>query len=156
MIFATVGSHGAPFDRLVTKVDDLARQTSEEVFIQSGTSSVPLTSAISARYLDQSQYDKTFAAARLIICHAGVGALLKAGSLRKPTICVPRLRRFKEVIDDHQLEICEALAAGTGLRYFTNLAQLSVRDLADAPELILGLEPQNVGKRIASFLSQTR
>jgi UDP-N-acetylglucosamine transferase subunit ALG13 len=46
--------------------------------------------------------------ARLIITHAGVGSIITALRFRKPVIVVPRLKKFNEHVNNHQLQIAKA------------------------------------------------
>jgi UDP-N-acetylglucosamine transferase subunit ALG13 len=50
--------------------------------------------------------------ARLIISHCGEGSILQLEETTKPYILVPRSSRFKEHVDDHQVELAIALAQG--------------------------------------------
>ena len=47
--------------------------------------------------------------AEFVICHGGVGSIFTALRLRKKVLVVPRLEKYGEHINDHQLEICEQL-----------------------------------------------
>ena len=48
-------------------------------------------------------------AADVVIAHCGAGSVLLALRLRKPLVVVPRLRRFGEHHDDHQLQLARYL-----------------------------------------------
>ncbi len=50
--------------------------------------------------------------ARIIITHGGAGSIIFALQFRKPTIVVPRLKRYGEHINDHQLELTKKLEVG--------------------------------------------
>ena len=43
----------------------------------------------------------------MIITHGGVGSILNALKNEKKVIAMPRLAKFKEHNDDHQVEICQ-------------------------------------------------
>ena len=47
--------------------------------------------------------------ARVIVGHAGIGTALDALSVKRPFITVPRLKRYNEHMNDHQLEIADAI-----------------------------------------------
>ena len=57
--------------------------------------------------MDEEEYVKTMKDARIIIAHAGVGTILQGLSLRKKMIIAPRLKKYKEHVNDHQLQIVE-------------------------------------------------
>lgn len=109
MIFVTVGMHHQPFDRLLQTMDEVARNSGEEVLMQRGCSTyVPQY----ARYFDfdtNQRLVELTREAQVIVCHAAVGTILLALLEGKPAVIVPRLKKFEEVFDDHQLQIAEAL-----------------------------------------------
>lgn len=45
--------------------------------------------------------------ANLIITHGGVGTIIEGINLKKKIIAVPRLKQYKEHVNDHQLQIIE-------------------------------------------------
>ena len=47
---------------------------------------------------------------RLVISYAGAGTIETALRFGKPIIVVPRFEKFKESINDHQLQLTEVLA----------------------------------------------
>lgn len=49
-----------------------------------------------------------------IVCHGGTGIIIEALSAQKRVFVLPREKRFREHIDDHQFEIANAFA---GLHY---------------------------------------
>src|SRR5690606_13288535 len=50
-------------------------------------------------------------ASRIIITHAGTGSIINGLKLGKIVIAAARLSKFKEHIDNHQLEILEAFSS---------------------------------------------
>jgi UDP-N-acetylglucosamine transferase subunit ALG13 len=51
------------------------------------------------------------ASARVVVTHAGAGSVITALSAGRRPIVVPRLRRYGEAVDDHQVEFGRSLAA---------------------------------------------
>jgi UDP-N-acetylglucosamine transferase subunit ALG13 len=47
--------------------------------------------------------------ASLIITHGGAGNLIVASHFRKPIVAVPRMRRYGEHVNDHQLQLVREL-----------------------------------------------
>jgi beta-1,4-N-acetylglucosaminyltransferase len=109
LIFVTVGTHSEPFDRLIKKADEIAGTLDEEVVMQTGCSQYRPASARYFDYVDNREFIRLCSESRLIITHAGVGTILAGIKLNKPLLLVPRLKRYGEVFDDHQLEISEVL-----------------------------------------------
>jgi UDP-N-acetylglucosamine transferase subunit ALG13 len=67
-----------------------------------------------------------------VISHAGVGTILCAIAAGHVPIVFPRLQRFEETVDDHQLHLARKLA-GTGRVIVVESAEELVEAVADAP-----------------------
>lgn len=107
MIFVTVGTNEAPFDRLVEGVDAL--NLDEELVVQHGPSAIRPRGAECHDFLAFDQIVEFIRAARVVISHAGVGSVLVALANDKHPVVVPRLRQFGEAVDDHQLAFARRL-----------------------------------------------
>jgi UDP-N-acetylglucosamine transferase subunit ALG13 len=110
MIFVTVGSHTQGFERLVKKMDEIASLINEEVIIQIGSSKYKPKNA---KYFDSindfQKIQELNRKARVVVCHGGAGAIITALEQGTPVIAVPRLKRYNEHINDHQIELVDAL-----------------------------------------------
>jgi len=114
LIFVTVGNATQPFARLLEAVDDLSGKGvfhEEPVFMQTGHNENfrPRHSRAEA-FLPAERFLECTKEARLIICHGGCGTLLRAIGLGKTPVVMPRLSRYGEHINDHQLQLVRALA----------------------------------------------
>lgn len=101
MIFVTVGTNEARFDRLLAAVDRLG--TGEELIVQHGPSTVRPAGAEAVDFLPFDDMVETMRRARIVVTHAGVGSVMTSLLAGKRPIVVPRLRRYGEAVDDHQL-----------------------------------------------------
>lgn len=120
-VLAIVGTRGA-FPRLVEALATVARDTGWEVRVQyaQGVLPVGLTGwALIAR----DELLAEIATADAVVCHAGSGTLRDALAAGHRPIVVPRLARHREHVNDHQLELAEALGDRVTL----------IGDLAGAP-----------------------
>ncbi len=113
MIFVTVGTHRQQFDRLLKEIDRLVKEgtVKEEVFAQTGNSTYVPQEYKSTKFLSDSEYNKMMKKADLVITHGGAGGIITAMGYRKKIIVVPRLEKFGEHTNDHQIELCEAISA---------------------------------------------
>lgn len=107
MIFVTIGT-SEPFDRLLRALDGLPRN--EEVVVQGGTSSVALGWARCVDFLAYEQVVAHIRVARAVVTHAGAGSVMTCLAQGKRPIVVPRLARYGETSDDHQLAFARRLA----------------------------------------------
>jgi beta-1,4-N-acetylglucosaminyltransferase len=124
VILGTVGTHTAPFDRMIKALDDFARTTSEEVIIQIGTSRLEPQCANWFQMTDSVTFLGYLQTARLVVAPPS-DTLLEAIRLRRAVVATPRLRRFREVIDDHQLELGRELSQRYGLPLVEDMGRLA-------------------------------
>jgi beta-1,4-N-acetylglucosaminyltransferase len=110
MIFVSVGTHEAPFDRLLRSVYALALD--DQIVVQRGPSQVRSSGrVVEAEYLSFDEVVGHIRKARAVVMHAGVGSVMVALANGKRPIVMPRLHRFDEHVDDHQLELARRLEA---------------------------------------------
>ena len=109
MWFLTVGMHEGGFVRLVRAADDLAAQGKQEIVAQIADTPYRPRHLRWFRYASDERMVRIASAADVVIAHCGAGSVLLALRLRKPLVVVPRLRRFGEHHDDHQLQLARYL-----------------------------------------------
>lgn len=112
MILVTVGTEQFPFNRLMGWIRVLINRgfIQEEIVVQYG-SCTDLPSGVKAySLLAQDQFQELVQQARLLVGHCGEGTVLLLAATSKPYILVPRSQRFREHVDDHQIELAVALA----------------------------------------------
>lgn len=128
MIFVCVGSRDYQFNRLLKALDELVAEgkLKDEIVAQTGLSEYEPKHYTWYRYLDQDVFKDYQRRADLIISHGGTGALVGALKMGKQVIAVPRLAQYGEHIDDHQTQVCGALAGEGYLRQV-----LDMKDLGD-------------------------
>jgi UDP-N-acetylglucosamine transferase subunit ALG13 len=108
MIFVTVGTHYLGFERLIKKMDEISAEIDEEVIAQIGSTNYqPKNMEYFTFIQDEKKLLELYKDARVIVTHAGAGTLLTISNYEKPVVIVPRLKKFNEHIDDHQLELTE-------------------------------------------------
>ena len=108
MIFLTVGTQ-FPFDRLVRAVDQAIASggVDEEVFAQIADSAYRPCHFEAVPYLEKDAFDKRMREASCVISHAGMGAITTALDNRKPLLVMPRLKKYREVVNNHQVAIAQ-------------------------------------------------
>ena len=110
MIFVTVGMHQEGFDRLIKKMDEIAGNIDEEVIMQIGSTEYQPRNAKYFEFTEDFQrVQELNRKARVVVCHGGAGTIITALEQGTPVIAVPRLKRYGEHINDHQLELVDAL-----------------------------------------------
>jgi len=108
VIFVTVGLHPQGFDRLLKKMDVIANQLDESVIMQIGSSSYHPTHAEWFEYAKNTlEFESYIKKARVVVCHGGAGTIITALRFKKPVIALPRLQKYNEHTDDHQVQIVD-------------------------------------------------
>ncbi len=101
MILVTTGTNAPAFDRLLRAVEHF--DNGESLVVQHGPSKLRPPGATCVDYLAFDQFVELVREARVVITHAGVGSILITLMNGKRPIVVPRLARFGEHVDDHQV-----------------------------------------------------
>lgn len=102
-IFVAVGTQLA-FDRLIRAVDAwAARHPEAQVFAQTGPGAFAPAHIQAQPYLAPQEFKQRCEEADLFVAHAGTGSIFTALELGKPIIVMPRLAKFQEHRNDHQL-----------------------------------------------------
>ncbi len=115
MILVTVGTEKFPFNRLMQWIGYLIDQqlinlAEEPVVVQYGSCTFFPTGVNQYQVLPQEDFQALLQQARLIISHCGEGSFDILTRLNKPFVLVPRSHKFGEHVDDHQVELAQALA----------------------------------------------
>lgn len=109
MIFVTIGTQDKKFNRLLEAVDKL--DIDEKIIIQAGTteftSSKPKEKVEVYQFISKEDFNKYMNEANQIITHAGVATIIQGLKLHKKMIVAARLKKYKEHVNDHQLQILE-------------------------------------------------
>ena len=107
MIFITLGSQKFQFNRLLKAMDQLVEQGKiiEEVFAQTGYSDYKPKNYAFKPFLDRDEFAKITERADIVVTHGGTGAIIGAVKKGKKVIAVPRLAKYGEHVDDHQLQL---------------------------------------------------
>lgn len=110
MIFVTVGTQKFQFDRLLKAIDINIENglIDEEVFAQVGTSNYSPHNYKYIDFLQNNEFQKLIKQASIIVTHSGVGTIIAALKEKKTVVVVPRLSKYGEHIDDHQIQIAKS------------------------------------------------
>ena len=85
--------------------------------------------------MDKEEFERYQDIADVVISHGGTGALIGASKKRKNIIAVPRLAKFGEHVDDHQLQIVKVLESEGYIRavYDINKLLITLKKALDNP-----------------------
>jgi UDP-N-acetylglucosamine transferase subunit ALG13 len=112
-------------------MDAISERTEEDVVIQIGNSEFKPRHASYFRFKgDDREIDRLTREARVVVCHSGVGTIMKGLEQGRALVVMPRKRALGEHVDDHQSEIAERLSQEGLLRV--------VDDAKDLDGILLG------------------
>ncbi|MDK2967455.1 glycosyltransferase [Lacrimispora sp.] len=129
MIFATVGTHEQPFNRLLKEIDRL-KETGiilEDVIIQTGYSTYEPRYCEWHKLLPYDDMVKNVERARIVITHGGPASFIMPLQIGKIPVVVPRQYEFHEHVNNHQVEFTKAVKE----RYGNIIPVYDISELAD-------------------------
>lgn len=107
MIFVTLGSQKFQFNRLLIKLDELVETgvIQDKIMAQIGASTYIPKHYEYTQFLDREKFREILADCSVVITHGGTGVIINAVKQGKKVIAVPRLAKYGEHVDDHQLQL---------------------------------------------------
>ena len=114
MIFVTVGTHEQQFDRLIKYMDELSKNTDEEIVIQTGYSDYEPKCCVWKKMFGYREMEEKIDSARIVITHGGPSSFIAPLQKGKIPIVVPRQKKHDEHVNDHQLYFCNQVAEKMG------------------------------------------
>ncbi len=159
MYFLAVGTQFG-FDRLVKAVDDVLekQQIQEKIFAQIGPGNYIPQQMDYVISLEKEAFDLKLNSCDAIISHAGIGNISLALTFGKPLLVMPRLKRYGEAVNDHQVgtarkfeELGHILAAYSELELVDKLAVLKTF----IPKKRVA-QPEKVARRIKEYLDSLK
>lgn len=111
MIFVTVGTHEQQFNRLIACVDGMKQwgEIQEDVVIQTGSSTYEPQSCQWAKTFSYQKMQQLVSDARIVITHGGPSSFFAPMMMGKIPVVVPRTKRLREHVNDHQIRFCRRL-----------------------------------------------
>ncbi len=157
MIFLTVGKR-FPFDRLVKSLDECldAGIIDEEIFGQIGETSYKPRNFKSVAFLDKKEFDQMLIKSSGVIGHAGIGIIQTSLDNDKPLLVMPRLRKYREVVHDHQVDIAKKFEEHGYILVAYQEQDLSskIREMKEFIPKKRETQVEAVVRRISDFLQQ--
>ncbi len=125
MIFITVGTQ-LPFDRMINDVIKAVMKSNfkrHKISIQAVSIQEIIENPLDiecVEKLSECEFEKLFNECDILISHAGMGTIIKTIECKKSIIVVPRLKRYKEHRNNHQVDTCSALVGRFSNIHFAN------------------------------------
>lgn len=129
MILVCVGASEYKFDRLLVMIDELCNEgilTGSDIIAQIGNADYKPRNYKSFSLIGRDDFQNYMENADLIITHAGTGSVIPPLKLGKKVIILPRLEKYKEHLDDHQLELRDVFTSAGYTLSAENIDELRV------------------------------
>jgi len=139
MILILLGTQNNSFHRLLEEIERNIDNGNiqEEVVVQKGYTKFESKNMILYNQLPLMEIEQLTQKANLIITHGGVGSIINSIKNNKKVIAVPRLKKYNEHVNDHQLDIIKSF---NELGYIIGLN--GVEELTDALKKVQDFEPK--------------
>ena len=150
MIFVIAGTQ-EPFDRMLRAIDEWAVGQDHFIFAQIADAKYKPANFSFVDFISPLEFNENFKKADIIISHAGMGTIIMALEHQKPILVMPRLAKFGEHRNDHQL----ATAKGFEKLGLINVAYDEI-ELLQKLDIIQTFKPsRQIGKYADSQLIDT-
>ena len=112
MILVLLGTQNNSFIRLLKEIEKCIDNgiIKEEVIAQIGNTDYSTDKMLVKKFYSPQEIEEFINNANYIITHGGVGSIIDSIKKNKKVIAVSRLKKYKEHINDHQLQIVESLS----------------------------------------------
>lgn len=149
MIFITTGSQKFQFNRLLKEVDRLIETgvITEEVYAQIGYSDYKPEHYDYTQFMNRDTFTERINASCIVITHGGTGVIIDAVKKGKKVIAVPRLAKYGEHVDDHQLQllkefeeselICACYELSDLENYLKNITNMKIKEYPSNTKTII-------------------
>ena len=111
MILVLLGTQNNSFHRLLEQIEKNIENgnITEEVVVQAGFTKYESKNMKIFDLIPSDQFDELINKCDLLITHGGVGSILAGVTRNKKVIAAPRLAKYNEHVNDHQLEFALAV-----------------------------------------------
>ena len=149
MILVLLGMQNNSFHRLLEEVEKNIENGNiqEEVIVQKGYTKYESNKMKLFSEISLDELDKLIEKANIIITHGGAGSIINSITKGKKVIAVPRLKKYNEHVNDHQLDIIDSF---NGKGYIIGIK--SVEELGDALKKVKEFTPMKYEKNTGKII----
>ena len=126
MILVLLGTQNNSFTRLLEAIQNCIDKKiiTDEVIVQAGFTKFESNDMEILDLIDKEKLSELQEKADLIITHGGVGSIISSIKKGKKVIVVPRLKKYDEHVNNHQLQIARRFEQEGYVKYVINLKNL--------------------------------
>ena len=108
MILVTLGTQKEPFTRLLDYIEK--SKIKDEIIVQAGYTKFDSKKMKIFDFISYDEMEEYINKCDVVITHAGTGSVLTPLKKGKKVIICPRLAKYHEHVDDHQVELAEVFS----------------------------------------------
>ena len=126
MILVLLGTQNNSFIRLLEAIQKNIdnKVITDEVIVQAGFTKFESKDMKVIDFIDKEELSKLQDRADLIITHGGVGSIISSLKKGKKVIVVPRLKKYGEHVNNHQIQIARRFEQEGYVKHVINLKHL--------------------------------
>lgn len=150
MILVLLGTQNNDFTRLLEAVqENIDNKTiNEEVIVQAGFTRFESKDMKIFSLVDKEKIAKLQDRADLIISHGGVGSIISSLEKGKKVIVVPRLKKYGEHVNNHQIQIAKKFSKDGYVKVVIN-----EKDLGDTIKSMADFQPKKYERKETNIIS---
>lgn len=150
MILVLLGTQNNDFTRLLKAIQENIDKKiiKEEVIVQAGFTKFKSKDMKIFSLMDKKKLNKLQEEADLIITHAGVGSIVSSLVKGKKVIVVPRLKKYDEHVNSHQIQIARRFKQQGYVKSVINL-----KNLGKVIQSMESFEPKKYEKQESNVIS---
>lgn len=134
LILVLLGTHELQFTRLLVEIERCIdnNMINEKIIVQAGKTKYSSSKMEIIDFLSYNQLEELMKESSFIITHGGTGSITSAVRCNKKVIAIPRLKKYNEHNDDHQVEFLKAFESKGYVKvcYDMNLERC-IKELSD-------------------------
>lgn len=149
MILVLLGTQNNSFHRLLEEIQKNIDNGNikEDVIVQKGHTKFESKDMTLYNQLPSQEIEKLVEEANLVITHGGVGSIISSIERGRKVIAVPRLKKYKEHVNDHQLDIVKSF---DDMGYIIGIT--GVEELEGVLKKVQNFEPKEYIKNTGNIL----
>ena len=149
MILVLLGTQNNSFHRLLEEIQKNIDNGNikEEVVVQKGYTKFESKDMTIYDELPIEKFNELIEKADLVITHGGVGSIISSVTRGKKVIAVPRLKKYNEHVNDHQLDIIQTFDE---MGYIIGIQE--VQQLGEAIKKVKEFKPKKYVKNTGNII----
>ena len=125
MILVTVGTQDKSFKRLINEIDCLVKEKKIKDKVIMRTGYTEYNGLIEHfNFAPEDELNEMVKKCDILITHAGVGSIFKGLEYGKKVIAIPRLKKYHEHVNNHQLDISKNFLEAGYIKVVNDIADL--------------------------------